>query len=306
LTAAACRDAGLCDEVARYEDFKEMIARADGGEELATTSVSLRRPWRREWGKPKSVRVIIAEGSIVSGKSGRSFITGSRTIGEDTVVGQLRKAREDADVGAIVLRVDSGGGEALASENIFQEVVKCRESGKPVVASMSDVAASGGYFIACGAEYVYAEPATLTGSIGVVFAKPALEEFYRKYGIERVPVKSHEHVDALTYHRHLTEEEEAWVAGMTQDVYRRFMAIVAEARGMELSRLEELAGGRVYTGARAKELGLIDELGGLEDAVDYARSKGKLAKNAPVEYVVGGAGFWERVPAAAATLLGVY
>ncbi|MEE9457874.1 MAG: signal peptide peptidase SppA [bacterium] len=306
LTAAACRDAGLCDEVARYEDFKEMIARADGGEELPTTSVSLRRPWRREWGKPKSVRVIIAEGSIVSGKSGRSFITGSRTIGEDTVVGQLRKAREDADVGAIVLRVDSGGGEALASENIFQEVVKCRESGKPVVASMSDVAASGGYFIACGAEYVYAEPATLTGSIGVAFAKPALEEFYRKYGIERVPVKSHEHVDALTYHRHLTEEEEAWVAGMTQDVYRRFMAIVAEARGMELSRLEELAGGRVYTGARAKELGLIDELGGLEDAVDYARSKGNLAKDAPVEYVVGGAGFWERAPAAAATLLGVY
>jgi len=84
------------------------------------------------------------------------------------------------------------------------------------------------------------------------------------------------------------------------------MAIVAEARGMALSRLEELAGGRVYTGARAKELGLIDELGGLEDAVDYARSKGNLAKDAPVEYVVGGAGFWERAPTAAATLLGVY
>ncbi len=305
LTAAACRDAGLCDEVARYEDFKETIARKDGGEELATAGVSLRRPWRREWGNPKSVRVIIAEGAIVSGKSGRSFITGGRTIGEDTVVRQLREARKDPDVGAVVLRVDSGGGEGLASENIFEEVAKCRESGKLVVASMSDVAASGGYFIACGAERIYADPATLTGSIGVAFAKPALEEFYRKYGVERVPVKSHEHVDALSYHRHLTEEEKAWVAGMTQDMYRRFIAIVAEARGMELSRLEELAGGRVYTGERAKELGLVDELGGLEDAVNYARLKGNLAKDAPVEYVVGGGGFWERVPTAAATLLGV-
>jgi protease-4 len=305
LTAAGCRDAGLVDEVARYEDFKELIARGDGDDELPTTAVSLRQPWRREWGKPKSVRVIIAEGSIVPGKSGSSFITGGRTIGEDTVVGQLRDAREDEDVGAIVLRVDSGGGEALASENIFREMVKCRESGKPVVASMSDLAASGGYFIACGAGRIFADPATLTGSIGVAFAKPALEGFYRKYGITRVPVKSHEHADALTYHRHWTEEEEAWVAGITRDIYVRFMNIVAEERGMDLPRLEELAGGRIYTGERAKEVGLIDELGGLEDAIDYARLEGNLAEYAPVEYVVGGVSFWERVPAAAATLLGV-
>lgn len=304
-TAAACRDAGLVDEVARYEDLKEIISRGDGDDELPTTDVSLRQPWRREWGKPKSVRVIIAEGSIVPGKSGRSFITGGRTIGEDTVVGQLREAREDEDVGAVVLRVDSGGGEALASENIFREMVKCRESGKPVVASMSDLAASGGYFIACGAGRIFADPATLTGSIGVAFAKPALEEFYRKYGITRVPVKSHEHADALTYHRHWTEEEEAWVAEITRDVYVRFMNIVAEARGMDLPRLEELAGGRIYTGERAKALGLIDELGGLEDAINYARSEGNLAEYAPVEYVVGDVRFWDRVPAAAATLLGV-
>jgi protease-4 len=118
-------------------------------------------------------------------------------------------------------------------------------------------------------------------------------------------VKSHEHADALTYHRHLTEEEEAWVAGMTQDIYGRFMNVVAEARGMDLPRLEELAGGRVYTGERAKEVGLIDELGGLEDAINYARMEGNLPEYAPVEYVVGDVGFWDRVPAAAATLLGV-
>jgi len=305
LTAQGCRDAGLVDEVARYEDLKDVIARADGVERTSTTEVSLRERWRDRWGKPRSVRVITAEGSITPGKSGRSFITGGRTIGEDTLVKQLREAREDADVGAVVLRVDSGGGEGIASENIFEEVVKCRESGKPVVASMGDVAGSGGYFIACGAEYIFAEPATLTGSIGVAFAKPALEEFYRKYGIGRFPVKSHEHADALTYHRHLTEEEKAWVAGMLQDMYVRFMGVIAKARGLELSRLEELAGGRVYTGARAKDLGLVDELGGLDDAVEYARAKGNLPADAPVEYVGPGRGFWWRVPGAAATLLGV-
>jgi protease-4 len=305
LTAAACRDAGLVDEVARYEDFKGIIARGDGDKDLPTTDVSLRQPWQRDWGKPKSVRVIITEGSIGPGKSGRSFITGSRTMGEDTVVAQLRRAREDADVGAIVLRVDSGGGESLASESIYAEMVKCRESGKPVVASMSDMAASGGYLIACGAERIFADPATLTGSIGVVYAKPALEEFYRKYGIKRVPVKSHEHADALTYHRHWTEEEVAWVDAMIRDVYRRFTSIVAEERGMDLERLEELAGGRMYTGERAKELGLVDELGGLEDAIDYARAEGGLASYAPAEYVVGDVNFWDRVPKAAATLLGV-
>ncbi len=305
LTAEECRDAGLVDEVARYEDLKDVIARAEGAERVATTKVSPREGWRDRWGMPGSVRVIIAEGSITAGKSGRSFMTGGRNIGEDTLVKQLREAREDRDVGAIVLRVNSGGGDALASENIFDEVLKCRADGKPVVASMGDVAASGGYFIACGAEYIFAEPATLTGSIGVAFAKPALEEFYRRYGIARVPVKSHEHVDALTYHRHLTEEEETWVAGMVQNVYVRFLGVVARARGMDPARLEELAGGRVYTGARAKELGLVDELGGLDDAVEYARGKGNLAADAPLEYVGPGGAFWERAPAAAATLFGI-
>jgi protease-4 len=305
LTAHGCVDAGLVDEVARYEDVKALVARDVAKDEIEPSEISLREPWERRWGKPKSVRVIIAEGSIEPGKSRRSILWGGRTIGEDTMVAQLRKARKDADVGAIVLRVNSGGGSATASEGIFDEVMKCREEGKLVVASMGDIAASGGYFISCGADRIFADPGTLTGSIGVVAAKPALEEFYDKYGITRVPVKSHEHVDAMSYHRHWTEEEREWVDAVINDLYVRFKGIVSRARGIDPARLDELAGGRIYTGEQAKEVGLIDELGGLDEAVNYARVHAKLARNAPVEYVTPEGGFWGRVPGAAATLIGV-
>jgi protease-4 len=307
LTAQGCLDAGLVDEVARYEDVKNLVARDEGkdADKIMPGEISLREPWEDRWGKPKSVRVIIAEGSIEPGKSRRSILWGGRTIGEDTVVAQLREARKDADVGAIVLRVNSGGGSATASEGIFDEVMKCREEGKLVVASMGDIAGSGGYFISCGADRVFADPATLTGSIGVAAAKPALEEFYDKYGITRVPVKSHEHVDAMSYHRHWTEEEREWVDAVMNDLYVRFKGIVSEVRGIDPARLDELAGGRIYTGEQAREAGLIDEVGGLNEAVAYARVHAKLARNAPVEYVTPEGGFWGRVPSAAATLIGI-
>ena len=115
----------------------------------------------------------------------------------------------------------------------------------------------------------------------------------------------HEHVDALTYHRHWTEEERAWVDAVMSDMYVRFKSIVAEARGIEPARLDELAGGRIYTGEQAREVGLVDELGGLAEAVNYARVHAKLSGYAPVEYVTPGGSFWGRVPGAAATLVGI-
>jgi protease-4 len=303
LTAAACREAGLVDEVARYEDVRALVAQDAGKDEITPGEAPLPEPWLSRWGKPKAVRVIVAEGGIETGESERSFLWGSRTIGEDTLVAQLREAREDPDVGAVVLRVNSGGGSATASEGIFGEVKKCREKGMLVVASMGDVAASGGYFISCGADRIFADPATLTGSIGVVAAKPALEEFYEKYGIDRYPVKSHEHVDALSYHRHWTEEERAWVDAMMTDLYERFKGLVAEARDLDPAKVDELAGGRIYTGEQARELGLVDELGGLEDAVAYARARANLPADAPVEYVSAYGRFWVRVPDGAASPL---
>jgi len=167
---------------------------------------------------------------------------------------------------------------------------------------MGDVAASGGYFISCGADTIFAQPATLTGSIGVVFAKPVFAGAYEKYGIERTPVTSHPHADANTVHRAYTPEEKEWLANILSWDYNAFLDIVAEARRIPRPRLEELAQGRVYTGAAAKSLGLVDELGSLDDAVAYARREADLPDDAPIEYVGPDGRFWRRLPAAAATL----
>jgi protease-4 len=173
-----------------------------------------------------------------------------------------------------------------------------------VVASMGDLAASGGYFIACGADRIFAQPATLTGSIGVVTAKPVLAGLYDKYGIGRTPITSHEHADATSAHRGWTSEEKGWVEGLIQYDYGQFLDVVAASRKIERTRLEEIAQGRVYTGERALAIGLVDELGSFEDALAYARKQAHLPADAPVEFVGLRAGFWKRVPDAAATLMG--
>jgi protease-4 len=283
---------GLIDGVGDYQDFKAYVAglEGEGADALGTTNVAGRRYWKRKWSEAAKVRVIIAAGGVSFGESRHSVLTGSRTIGIDTVVAQLIAARKDPNVGAIVLRIDSPGG--AGSQAMFKEVVRTREAGKPVVVSMGDVAASAGYHMAAAADRIYADESTITGSIGVVFLKPVLEEFYEKYGIERYPVKSHEHTDALSYHRHWTEEEEGWAEEAINRHYNIFLDDVSRGRGIEKSELEPLAGGRIYTGARAEGLGLIDDTGTLDDAIAYARTAAGLPEDAPVEYVGYSYSFW--------------
>lgn len=305
LTADGCKQARLVDHIYRYDDFKDYLARQAHKDEIDVDRIEAGKPWRDRWGGAGSIRVIVAAGGIERGRSGESFLTGSRVMGSETVCRQLREARKDKSVKAIVLRVDSGGGDGLASSDIYEEMKLCRNDGKVVVASMGDVAASGGYFIACGAERIFAQPATLTGSIGVVTAKPVFAGLYEKYGIDRTPITSHEHADANSPHRAWTPQEKDWVEGMIQYDYGLFLDVVAASRKIERTRLEEIARGRIYSGERAREIGLIDELGSLEDALAYARAQAKLSADAPVEFVGLRPGFWERVPGAAATLLGV-
>ncbi len=297
----------LIDEVGRYEDFKEYVSRRDGGSGgsgPATVDLSHREYWDDAWGKSKSVRVIMATGGITTGKSGHSIITGSDSMGADTIVHRIREAREDPNVAAVVLRVDSGGGSADASEDIYHEILKTRKK-KPVIASMGSVAASGGYMISIGAEKIYADETTITGSIGVVWAKPVLEKLYEKYGLERYPVKSGEHTDATSIHRHFTDEELAWVEKMVEEGYAMFKDQVSDERGIDMATLDKIAQGRVYSGIAAKRLNLIDELGGLEEAVEYARSAAGLPEDAPIEYVGREFGLWKRMGKGAATILGL-
>jgi protease-4 len=221
--------------------------------------------------KPK-VAVIYATGAIVTGKSSNGPLTGE-TCGSTTMVEAIREAEKDDSVKAIVLRVDSPGGSALASDLIWNEL---RKSKKPVVASMSDVAASGGYYISMGARRIFAEPGTLTGSIGVVGGKLALEGLYHKVGISTDVLSRGANAGILSTTSRFSESERAAMTALMRDVYDQFLDKALDGRkraGKEMARadLEKIAGGRVWTGRQALANGLVDELGTLDDAVAAAR-----------------------------------
>jgi protease-4 len=224
-------------------------------------------------GRPK-IAVIYASGVIIAGKSGQSLLE-SEVVGSTTMVEAIRQAEDDPTVKAIVLRVDSPGGSALASDLIWNEL---RRSKKPVVASMSDVAASGGYYISMGARKVYAEPGTLTGSIGVVGGKLALGGLFDKAGVKTETISRGANANILSSTTPFSESERKVWAALMRDTYDLFLERVAENRrraGKEKLTKEELeenlAGGRVWTGRQAKEKGLVDELGTLADAVADAQ-----------------------------------
>jgi protease-4 len=284
------KEAGLIDEVGYYEDAKLTIAglvdkKADDPDKVRTTSLRKRTYREYSWREPPKVAVLLASGSIVTGPSRTDFLSGSQYMGSETLVRQLRKLRSDRSVKAVVLRVDSPGGDGLASDLIWREVGRLKKSGKPVIVSMSDVAGSGGYYISCGADRIFADPTTVTGSIGVFGGKAVLAGTYDKLGINPEVVKSAEHSDAFSPARKFTEEERKVLQDHIDYFYDDFVSKVADGRGLEKERVYELAQGRVYTGARAKELGLIDEVGTLEDAVGAAAKMANIKEKPQVVYV---------------------
>jgi protease-4 len=221
--------------------------------------------------------VIFAEGGIAMGKSSDG------TIGGASLSETIREAREDSTVKAIVLRVNSPGGSGLASDIIWREVQLAREV-KPVVVSMGNVAASGGYYIAAPATKIFAEPTTVTGSIGVFGIIPNLEGFFKnKIGITFDGEKTHKYADMMTTSRALTAEERLLIQGYIDDFYDGFLERVATGRNMTLAQVDSVGQGRVWTGTDAKRLGLVDELGGLEDAIDAAAEMAGLTSYKQVE-----------------------
>jgi protease-4 len=221
-----------------------------------------------------NVAVIYAVGGIESGKGDAA------TIGSETLAEALREAREAKDVKAVVLRVNSPGGSALASDVIWRETVLLREAGKPLVVSMSDLAASGGYYISCAADHIFANATTITGSIGVFGMIPNLGGMLEKHvGITFDEVALHDHAgqpDGLFAPDAVALEA---INESVTEIYDAFTARVAEGRGMTRSQVEELARGRVWTGADALENGLVDEIGDLEQAVAKAAELAQLDRN---------------------------
>jgi protease-4 len=186
------------------------------------------------------------------------------------VTRQLRKYAEDGSIPAVVVHVDSPGGGAAASQEIYEEMNKLREAGKKVVVSMGSVAASGGYYISCAADTIVADPATLTGSIGVIFQFPIAEQLMRKIGIRYEVVKRGEVKDIGSIDRAMTERERASLQSVVDDTYEQFVGAVVDGRGLDKEKVLRIADGSVYTGKQAQELGLVDEMGNLYDAIKIA------------------------------------
>jgi protease-4 len=186
-------------------------------------------------------------------------------------VRKMEKLRRDKSVKALVIRVDSPGGSVGASQEIYRAIERFREAGKPVVVSMGNVAASGAYYFSVAADYIYANPGTITGSIGVVIQHVAYRELLEKIGIKATVIKTGKFKDTLNPFRDLTPEEKKYLKETIEDAYNQFIEVILKHRRIEESKLKEIADGRVLTGERAKEIGLIDGIGGLEDAVEKAK-----------------------------------
>lgn len=232
------------------------------------------------------IAIIHCSGVIASGESAEGFM-GSGTLGADTIAQAIRDARRDG-AKAIVLRVDSPGGSATASDVIWRETMRTREAGIPVVVSMSDVAASGGYWIAMGADHVVAEPTTITGSIGIYGGKYVLEGLNQLVGLRVEAVERGPNSGMMSSRQPFTEEQRRWLQEELHSVYRLFIERTAEGRGFDSPEdVDRIAQGRVWTGRQALELGLVDELGGLREALAEACERAGLpaeAGHAPRTY----------------------
>ncbi len=228
------------------------------------------KPAARTGGQNGEVGVIYIEGAITTDRGGGGLL--AVQTGSEETAAILRAAARDPGLKAVVIRLNSPGGTAAAAQEIGAELERLRKSGKKVVASMGDTAASGAYWIAAGADQIVANPGTLTGSIGVIMERLDLQGLYGKIGADTETFKSGPYKDMGSSTRPSTPEERAIYQSMIDDIYSQFIDHVAQGRHMDVSEIRPLADGRVFTGRQAKELGLVDQLGDFHDAVLLAGS----------------------------------
>jgi protease-4 len=307
LGADEAKRAGLVDEVL-WPDEVEEWARRIAGRRVRLGGDYRPEPERRaqRWGRLPVVEVVRVEGTIVPGKSRAGSIAGETLAGAETIAGQIRRAAEDRAVKAIVLRVDSPGGDGLASDLVWREVVRARRR-KPVVASMGDAAASGGYLVAVGADAIVAEPSTLTGSIGVFALKPDLSGLLEKLRISREAFPRGQNAQLTSFAKPWSASERRAVERQIDLFYALFVDRVAEGRKLPREEALALAGGRVWTGRQAFDRRLVDALGSLQDALALARARAGLAPGEDVEVRragADGAGIVERIQVDAAATAG--
>src|SRR5215210_111922 len=291
--APAALEAGLIDGALYREEVEKELKKRLGykdDERLRKVSMAEYRrvtPYSLGLNQGEAIAVIFASGPIEPGRSNDGSFGGDQTIGSDTVVKAINDARDDKEVKAIVLRVDSPGGVTYPSDLIWAAVEEAKKK-KPVVVSMSDLAASGGYYVSMGANKIVAEPLTLTGSIGVYAYKPVVKEFYDWLGVTSEYVMRGKNAGMYRETEKFTpEEREKFESQMRNFYWNMFLPKVAEGRHFQnVEAVNEIARGRVWTGAQAKERGLVDEFGGLDRAVEVAKELAKIPADKGVRRVV--------------------
>jgi protease IV len=233
---------------------------------------------------PDKIAVVPVDGTIAAADSSTGDLQPTTT--PEGLADALQQARGDARVAAVVLEVNSPGGGVTASDEMHQSILDFREqTGLPVVVSMGDVAASGGYYISTAADRIVANETTLTGSLGVIFALTDFSELADRYGVEQEVVKSGEFKDMGSSFRDLTPEEREILQSIVDESYDEFVGVIVEGRGLPEARVREIADGRVYSGEQAKELGLVDSFGGLDEAVEVSRDLANIREATVVRYV---------------------
>jgi protease-4 len=282
LLGEAAVEAGLVDGL-KYRDqvYDDVLERAGENAELLYVNHYAERatlPYR----DGDTVALIYGIGGVTRGESDFDPLTGSLSMGGDSVAAAFRAAIDDDDVKAILFRVDSPGGSYVGSDTVWHEVAEAREAGKPVVVSMANVAGSGGYFVAMAANKIVAEPGTITGSIGVFAGKFVTREMWGKIGVTFDELATSENALMWSATHGYTEDQWTKLNESLDRVYVDFTTKVAEGRNMPVEQVQEIAKGRIWSGTDAKELGLIDELGGFKVALDLVRKEAGLEPDAPV------------------------
>jgi protease-4 len=273
-----------------YEDeieSKLMTDKPGGGREYRSISASKylkSLPEQSRQAKRQRVALIAGLGPIISGSSDELW---ESFMGGETMAGRLRQIREDKDIKAVLFRVDSPGGSAVGSDKVWREIRLLEKEGKPVVVSMAGVAGSGGYYISMGARKIVAQPSTITGSIGVIFGKFNLRGLYEEWlGINTDQIKLAENADLFSPVHSLTEPQKEQIRTWMEEIYNNFVRKAAEGRGTTFADLEPKAHGRIYTGAQAQKLKLIDEVGGLSTAVNLLKKELKVPEEEEIELVL--------------------
>jgi protease IV len=268
----------------KYSSLKALLVFAICFAAIAIAGRAIANSWLAGSTAGKYITLIHVAGVITSGGSGGGLMSAETSAGALDICEQLYAAKDDAGCVAVLMRVDSPGGSAAASEEIYNAVKAVRDAGKPVVVSMGDVAASGGYYISSAADYIYANGATLTGSIGVVFHLMNWREAADKIGVEDTTLTAGQYKDIGSPWRAMTGPEREMMTKLMKQVHERFIQAVVQGRkGMTEKQVRAVATGMVFTGEQAVTLGLVDEVGGMHEATAKVRSLAGVGEDVPLQ-----------------------